>query len=109
MSNHGPASLTNASPQHDSPNHDHGPFVSFTNTSTYSDTDQMILDRYAISSLISLFSLNAAFAIDAIRDIYEVSFAGPATYILLTPVSRRSLYTISSPSLSPIWAGREAS
>lgn len=28
---------------------------------------------YAISSLISLFSLEAAFVIDAIRDIYEVS------------------------------------
>lgn len=27
---------------------------------------------YAISSLISLFSLEAAFVIDAIRDIYEV-------------------------------------
>jgi hypothetical protein len=29
--------------------------------------------RYAISSLISLLSLDAAFAIDAIRDIYEAS------------------------------------
>ena len=28
---------------------------------------------YAISSLIALFSLDAAFAIDAIRDVYEVS------------------------------------
>lgn len=28
---------------------------------------------YAISSLIALFSLEAAFVIDAIRDIYEVS------------------------------------
>jgi len=28
---------------------------------------------YAISSLISLFSVEAAFFIDAIRDIYEVS------------------------------------
>ena len=27
---------------------------------------------YAISSLISLFSLEAAFVIDALRDIYEV-------------------------------------
>lgn len=28
---------------------------------------------YGVASLISLFSLNAAFVIDAIRDIYEVS------------------------------------
>lgn len=28
---------------------------------------------YAISSLIALFSLEAAFFIDAIRDLYEVS------------------------------------
>ena len=28
---------------------------------------------YGVSSLISLFSLNAAFVIDAVRDIYEVS------------------------------------
>lgn len=30
---------------------------------------------YAISSLISLFSLEAAFVIDALRDIYEVCYS----------------------------------
>lgn len=29
---------------------------------------------YATSSLIALYSLNAAFFIDAVRDLYEVSF-----------------------------------
>lgn len=42
-------------------------FVSPTGSLT-----MITITRYAISSLISLFSLNAAFAIDAIRDIYEV-------------------------------------
>ena len=32
----------------------------------------LMIPVYGISSLISLFSLNAAFVIDAIRDIYEV-------------------------------------
>jgi hypothetical protein len=32
----------------------------------------IMVPLYAISSLISLFSLGAAFVIDAIRDIYEV-------------------------------------
>lgn len=32
----------------------------------------LMVPIYAISSLISLFSLEAAFVIDAIRDIYEV-------------------------------------
>lgn len=32
----------------------------------------LMVPLYAISSLISLFSLEAAFVIDAIRDIYEV-------------------------------------
>ena len=32
----------------------------------------VMVPLYAISSLISLFSLGAAFVIDAIRDIYEV-------------------------------------
>ena len=35
----------------------------------------IMVPLYAISSLISLFSLGAAFVIDAIRDIYEVSHA----------------------------------
>ena len=33
---------------------------------------------YAVSSLISLFSVEAAFFIDAIRDIYEVSHPVPS-------------------------------
>jgi hypothetical protein len=32
----------------------------------------VMVPLYAIASLISLFSLEAAFAIDVIRDIYEV-------------------------------------
>ena len=32
----------------------------------------VMVPLYAISSLISLFSLGSAFVIDAIRDIYEV-------------------------------------
>lgn len=32
----------------------------------------VMVPLYAVSSLISLFSLEAAFFIDAIRDIYEV-------------------------------------
>jgi hypothetical protein len=32
----------------------------------------LMVPLYAISSLISLFSLEAAFVIDAFRDIYEV-------------------------------------
>jgi Organic solute transporter Ostalpha len=38
----------------------------------------IMVPLYAISSLISLFSLGAAFVIDAIRDIYEV---GPCLYV----------------------------
>ena len=34
----------------------------------------VMVPLYAIASLISLFSVEAAFVIDAIRDIYEVSF-----------------------------------
>jgi len=33
----------------------------------------LMIPIYAIASLISLFSVEAAFVIDAIRDIYEVS------------------------------------
>lgn len=32
----------------------------------------LMVPIYAISSLISLFSLDVAFIIDAIRDVYEV-------------------------------------
>lgn len=59
--------------QNDSPNHGHGTFVGVqahvVQGMALTITTKI---RYAISSLISLFSLNAAFAIDAIRDIYEV-------------------------------------
>lgn len=34
----------------------------------------IMVPLYAVASLISLFSLGAAFVIDAIRDIYEVCF-----------------------------------
>lgn len=34
---------------------------------------------YALSSLIALYSLNAAFFIDAIRDLYEVSYMAVLT------------------------------
>ena len=34
----------------------------------------VMVPLYAMASLISLFSMEAAFVIDAIRDIYEVSF-----------------------------------
>ena len=33
----------------------------------------VMVPLYAIASLISLFSVEAAFVIDAVRDIYEVS------------------------------------
>jgi hypothetical protein len=36
----------------------------------------LMVPIYAISSLIALFSLEAAFVIDAIRDIYEVTISG---------------------------------
>lgn len=36
----------------------------------------VMVPLYAVASLISLFSVEAAFFIDAIRDIYEVSFDG---------------------------------
>jgi hypothetical protein len=54
---------------------------------------------YAIASFISIFSLNAAFAIDAVRDVYEVRspplIARLASWILTNP-NRHSLSTVSS-------------
>lgn len=41
----------------------------------------LMVPIYAISSLISLFSLEAAFVIDAIRDIYEVCRASKEQFI----------------------------
>lgn len=34
----------------------------------------VMVPLYAVASLISLFSVEAAFFIDAIRDVYEVSW-----------------------------------
>jgi hypothetical protein len=34
----------------------------------------LMVPVYAVSSLISLFSLDAAFIIDVIRDVYEVRY-----------------------------------
>jgi hypothetical protein len=59
---------------------------------------------YAIASFISIFSLNAAFAIDAVRDVYEVRsrplIARLASWILTNP-NRHSSSTVSS---SFFWA-----
>lgn len=68
----------------------------------------IMVPLYAVSSLIALFSLEAAFVIDAIRDIYEV---GPRhshrqgvkrTHHLLP--RRPSLFIVSSICLWRIWA-----
>lgn len=59
----------------------------------------IMVPLYAISSLIALFSLEAAFFIDAIRDIYEVGLLAP---LLLEPLfaqhapRRLSSFTVSS-------------
>lgn len=37
----------------------------------------LMVPIYALSSLISLFSLDAAFFIDVIRDVYEVRIVYP--------------------------------
>jgi hypothetical protein len=54
-------------------------------------TDRVPL--YAISSLIAIFSLEAAFFIDAIRDLYEVSHFSD---LKVVADNRHSLYTLSS-------------
>jgi len=54
-----------------------------------------LIDRvplYAISSLIAIFSLEAAFFIDAIRDLYEVSHF---SVLKVAADNRLSLYTPS--------------
>lgn len=61
---------------------------------------------YAISSLISLFSLNAAFFIDAIRDIYEAFVIYCFFVLLLTYLGgERSLLILlhGRPPKSPIF------
>lgn len=44
----------------------------------------LMVPIYAIASLISLFSVEAASVIDVIRDIYEVSLAITLTFQLST-------------------------
>jgi hypothetical protein len=77
----------------------------------------LMVPIYAISSLISLFSLEAAFVIDAIRDIYEVcrvssklrysvtmAFAGIRNLLLFSTTSRiswRGAFTPHSSAWSP--------
>lgn len=73
----------------------------------------LMVPIYAVASLIALFSLEAAFVIDAIRDIYEVRFLGSfpvpvietcsgLCYLLLlcplTLVSRRRTLLANPPS-----------
>lgn len=41
----------------------------------------LMVPLYGISSLISLFSLEAAFVIDVIRDIYEVRIFSTVPYL----------------------------
>jgi Organic solute transporter Ostalpha len=50
----------------------------------------LMVPIYAVSSLISLFSLEAAFVIDAIRDIYEVRRTGFHYPLDDNPFPRRS-------------------
>jgi hypothetical protein len=84
----------------------------------------LMVPIYAVSSLISLFSLEAAFVIDAIRDIYEVRrsvfhypldynyFLGIRNLLLFPTIARipwwRALVTHSctrSPTQSPPFSG----
>ena len=53
---------------------------------------------YAVSSLIALFSLEAAFVIDVIRDIYEVRACFLSTHFVIQCGwrVRLSSYTVSS-------------
>jgi hypothetical protein len=54
---------------------------------------------YAIASFISIFSLNAAFAIDAVRDVYEVRLRSLIARLAswnLTDPNRHSSSTVSS-------------
>ena len=49
----------------------------------------LMVPLYAIASFISLFSLDAAFFIDVVRDIYEVrisSYASDASGRVFTPI-----------------------
>ena len=63
----------------------------------------LMVPTYAVSSLISLYSLEAAFVIDAIRDIYEVSVvrcvrsSGGAVCRLIDSMHGEPCFIISSP------------
>ena len=60
----------------------------------------LMVPIYAVSSLISLFSLRAAFFIDAIRDVYEVrthiSRSWHSQLLHVTPCNRLSSFIASS-------------
>jgi hypothetical protein len=51
--------------------------------------DRRRVPLYAISSLIALFSLEAAFFIDAVRDLYEVSYVDRVSSLMQANVDRR--------------------
>lgn len=57
----------------------------------------LMVPLYAIASLISLFSLEAAFFIDAVRDVYEVrpvSFAQLGVSLGLRSRARNGEYSV---------------
>ena len=56
----------------------------------------VMVPLYAISSLISLFSVEAAFVIDAIRDIYEVSIC-----VLWYSIGSAGFGSLDVPNKSP--------
>jgi hypothetical protein len=66
----------------------------------------LMVPIYALSSLISLFSLDAAFFIDVIRDVYEVCTVYTRVFFLvkLEHRSRLSSFIASSFFCSIIWA-----
>jgi Organic solute transporter Ostalpha len=65
----------------------------------------VMVPLYGVSSLIALFSLEAAFVIDVIRDIYEVCNPRPHRFILSVDFwFRPSLSTVSLVSYSPTLA-----
>ena len=65
----------------------------------------IMVPLYAISSLISLFSLGAAFVIDAIRDIYEV---GSLTcYVFDSDSKKNALRRKIEPSFLLCWLSQQ--
>ena len=65
----------------------------------------LMVPIYALASLISLFSLDAAFFIDVIRDVYEVC-CWLWTHVLVNsePCFRLSSFTVSLSFWLTIWA-----